>query len=125
MDGVCKTEGVVYKAEVKEKNGQCKIYVAYTEDTFKSRQKNHKSSFSIKSHINSTGHVWELMENNNKNPNVKCSILSRANNYSNCSDVCRQYQEEILGIITYKDEKELLNERSEVMSGCRHDEKYI
>lgn len=35
LDGVCKTEGVVYKAEVKDGNGQSNIYVDCTEGAFK------------------------------------------------------------------------------------------
>lgn len=124
LDGVCKTEGVIYKAEIKDVNSQSNVHAGCTEGNFRKRWDNHKSSFKIESHRNCTrlaSHVWELTEKNNKSLNISWGILRKARPYS---DVCRLCQEEKLAIITYPDQRNLLNERSEVMPGCKHTKRY-
>lgn len=63
---------------------------------------------------------------NHKSPNVSRSILRRTRTYSKDSNVCRPCPEEKLAIVAYADQKKkTINERSEVMSVCKHTKTYI
>ena len=64
LNGQSLTSGVVYQAKIRRKdNDKFETYVGLTADDFKTRYRNHKTSFEHKSYRNSTElskHVWLL-----------------------------------------------------------------
>ena len=60
--------GVVHQAKIRRKdNGKFETYVGLTADDFKTRYRNHKTSFENKTYRHSTElskHVWSLKDNN-------------------------------------------------------------
>ena len=68
LNGQCLTSGVVYQAKIRRKdNDKFETYVGLTTDDFKTRYRNHKTSFENKTYRNSTElskHVWSLKDNN-------------------------------------------------------------
>ena len=68
LKGKCQTKGIVYQATVtNEDNNTKETYVGLTEGTFKTRYRNHTSSFRNEKSKNATElskHVWSLKESN-------------------------------------------------------------
>ena len=92
---------------------------------FKTRYNEHKNSFINPEKRHSTklsGHIWDL---NDKNFDFELSwrILSKTNSYSPTSKICNLCNREIYYII-YKPTLANLNKRNEIMSSCRHRDKY-
>ena len=126
LDGKCQAKGIIYNAEVTTDKGDVKNYIGLTDNSFKVRYTNHKSSFTHRGQINSTQlskHIWKIKDNNMPY-NINWSILSRAPSYSNTSNRCQLCLTEKLHIITANKSK-LLNRRSELVSGCRHQRNFI
>ena len=124
LDNKCLTSSVIYNAKVTTENG-AKNYIGLTEGTFKQRYTQHKATFKNRRYTNSTElskHIWNLRDNN-QDFNIKWSIISRARPYNNISKRCDLCLTEKLMIITAKQD-ELLNKRSELISKCRHENKF-
>ena len=97
----------------------------FKQGTFKQRFTQHKHSFRHRSYMNSTElskYIWQLRDSN-KDFNVKWTILCRARPYSNITKRCDLCTTEKLMIINSKPD-EMLNERSELISKCRHENKF-
>ena len=58
-------------------------------------------------------------------PTLKWSIVKRVPSYSNITKRCRLCLQEKFEIIKYPRPDELLNKRSELISKCRHANKYL
>ena len=71
-----------------------------------------------------SAYVWSLKDKN-ITPSLKWSIMKRAKSYSNTSKVCRLCLQEKLEILRYPNKSELLNKRSEIVSKCRHMNKFM
>ena len=67
-------------------------------------------------------YIWQLHDSN-KDFSIKWSIICRARPYSNITKKCDLCTTEKLMIINSKPD-ELLNKRSELISKCRHENKY-
>ena len=86
-----------------------------------------KKSFNNEKYKNSTTlstYVWSLKANNIL-PSFKWSVVKKAKSYSNTTKSCPLCLQEKLEILCYENKPELLNKRTEIISKCRHINKYI
>ena len=124
LDNKCLSSSVIYNAQVTT-NNTTKNYIGLTEGTFKQRFSQHKSTFKHRKHINNTElskYIWQLRDKK-QDFNIKWSIISRARPYSNISKRCDLCLTEKLMIIKHSNDN-LLNKRSELISKCRHQNKF-
>ena len=70
-------------------------------------------------------YIWELKETSNSGPTLVWSIAKKVPPYSNISKKCLLCLHEKLEIINYPRPEELLNKRSELISKCRHANKFL
>ena len=125
LDGECLASDIVYRATVTCGN-KVETYVGLTATSFKSRYANHKASFNIESKRNATElskHIWDLKDNN-LDYAIKWSILCRAPHYSNTTKRCNLCIAEKFFILC-KPENATLNKRNELVSKCRHKDKFL
>ena len=125
LDGKCLTNTIVYKAEVKSQEGT-KAYIGASDTHFKTRWNNHTSSFRNENRRSQTAlskYIWSLKEKN-VNYELKWSVLKRTTSYNNSTKRCQLCGWEKYFIIT-TDKNVLLNNRSELVSTCRHASKYL
>jgi hypothetical protein len=125
LNGKCLTNNIVYQATVKSRNST-ETYIGLTENTFKNRYNNHTASFRHNKLKNSTElskHIWQLKDQNIDH-HIEWRIVKRARAFNNKSKRCNLCLTEKLYII-YHTEKASLNKRSELMSTCRHQAKYL
>ena len=118
------TSSVIYNAQVTTNNAT-KNYIGLTEGTFKQRFSQHKATFKHRKYTNSTElskYIWKLRDNN-QDFNIKWTIISRARPYNNISKRCDLCLTEKLMIITANPDR-ILNKRSELISKCRHENKF-
>ena len=122
----CLTSSVVYNAnETTESDPIGKNYIGLTEGTFKQRYTQHKLSFRNRNYSNSTElskHIWTLKDSNT-NFTINWSILASAPAYSNKSKRCHLCLTEKL-YLTRAKKPSLLNKRTELISKCRHENKF-
>ena len=126
LNGNCQIKSVIYKATVTTSNNDTKEYIGLCETTFKSRFNNHKSSFKHERKKKETAlskHIWNLKDNKIEY-NIKWSILKRCNSYSNTTKRCQLCLWEKYFIIT-ADKTVTLNSKSELISKCRHANKFL
>ena len=126
LDGSCLTENVIYKCHVKESvNDEGKHYIGLTGGTFKDRWSSHNYTFRHEKAKKSTElskYIWDLRDKGVE-PILSWKIIDRANSYNNNSKNCNLCLTEKYHIITSK--LPLLNKRTELISKCRHVNKYI
>ena len=121
--GNCRKERVICKCTATTCNWK-KVYLGLTEGEFKKqRYYDHVKSSKNEFYANSTSYPLKLcMGNEKKKKNVKPAltweILKTAKAYSSCLH-------EKLAIITYPYPDELLNRRSELVTKCRHENKFL
>ena len=70
-------------------------------------------------------HVWDLKRKRNVTPTLKWYILKSVAPYSNITKKCRLCLQEKFEILSYPNPDELLNKRSELVSKCRHMNKFL
>ena len=76
-------------------------------------------------HTSFPKYIWEIKEKHQENLSFKWSIVKRLSAYS---DITKKYLlclHEKLEIVNYPHPEELLNKRSELVSKCRHANKYL
>ena len=125
LSGNCLTKSVIYEATVSTNQGN-KNYIGLCETEFKVRYSNHKSAFKHERKRNSTSlskYVWELKDAKS-DFTVKWKILKKCQSYSNISKRCQLCLWEKYFIIT-ANKSTNLNSRSELISKCRHSNKYL
>ena len=117
----CLTSSVIYNANVTTESDAAGMnYIGLTEGTFKQRYTQHKLSFRNRNYSSSTElskHTWTL-KNINTNYKIDWSIL-----YSNKRKRCYLCLTEKLYLIKAK-KPTLLNKRTELISKCRHENKF-
>ena len=127
MDGNCLTESVVYQAVVKNnRSDNTKTYIGLTDGTFKQRFYGHTSSFRHEKQEKSTGlskYIWQRKRAYEKY-SIEWSVLRQAPAYSNITKKCDLCLTEKL-MISSAEKKSSLNKRSELVSKCRHENKYL
>lgn len=128
LDGKCRTENVVYKCVASVPERPDKVYLGTAEGEFKTRFYNHKKSFNNRRYIKDTtlsSYIWEMKEKFNVTPSLKWYIVKSVPSYSNISKRCQLCLQEKFEILNYPNPDELLNKRSELVSKCRHVNKFL
>ena len=88
----------------------------------------HQKSFTTKKYANNTAlsnYVWQIKNTHNKLPDLKWSIIKSVPAYSNLTKRCLLCLHEKLAIISYPAPDELLNKKTEFISKCRHENKFL
>ena len=127
LDGNCQIKSVIYNCDIKSNSTTTKKYIGLTEGPWKIRHAAHRHSFINEERKKDTAlskHSWELKDKNEM-PELKWSILKQVPAYSNTSKKCNLCLREKLEIITYENRNELLNKYSELISKCRHENKFL
>ena len=70
-------------------------------------------------------YVWDCKDKIKQTPEISWKIVKSAPAYTNTSKRCVLCLEEKMAIITYPDQEKLLNKRSELISKCRHENKFL
>ena len=128
LKGECLTENVIYMAKVSNnKNNEEKNYIVLTERSFKDRLYKHRNSLRYRTKANATElskYIWDLRDRNIEDVNIEWSILDKASTHRNGSKTCNLCLTEKFYIIFHNKEN-LLNKRSEILSTCRHRNKFL
>ena len=129
LPGCCTIENIVYSAEVSTgpEDGN-KVYLGASEPSFKRRHANHNTSFKHSSHRKATSlsaYVWDCKESGKNNFQFQWSVVKQTHGYNRVSKTCDLCLNEKLEILNFKDRDKLLNKRSELISKCRHFNKYL
>ena len=98
-------------------------FLGLAEGEWKSRFYNHKLSFKHKRYSNKATFpscMLHLKSVSSEKPNLKWSVLRCVPPYSNISKKCLLCWYEKLEIVTYQNQKELLNKRCEFLCICCH-----
>ena len=122
----CQITNIIYKAKITSnlRNYHEKLYYGTSEGTFKQRYGNHKKSFNHEKHRTDTElskEYWRL-KNLKANPQVQFHILKRCRPTKR-TGICYLCLNEKLFIIEHQGNN-LLNQRNELISKCRHKNKF-
>ena len=105
----CLINKIVQKTEIETKNDinelSTKVYFGISETEFKSRYNNHTMSFRNQTHENDTElskYIWSLKDEN-KDFDIKWSILKKSSGYSNIYKSCNLCRLEKLVICNFKE----------------------
>ena len=127
MDGNCQISSIVYKAtvQISGEDRQQEYIIGLTEPEFKKRHGNHLTSFRHERHEKSTELsqcVWNLKRQNSEY-SLGWSIIAQTPGYSNITKRCPLCLREKLEILQ-ADKRVNINKRAELVSKCRHENKY-
>ena len=120
----CRTENVIYKAEVKS-DKEIKTYIGLTSSELKKRISSHKTDFKYEKHKESTKlskYIWSLKENKTEFE-IKWNIVKKVKKIKNGDKMCRLCVNEVNFIL--KNKNSPLNSRNELMNKCRHCSKFL
>ena len=123
-NGDCRKENVIYKASITS-DQTTKYYYGLSEPEFKTRYNNHTASFRHKHKEKETllsRYIWQLKEDE-KPYDISWSIVARAAPYRCGTRHCDLCLTEKL-VISQADPETMLNKKSELISKCRHSNKY-
>ena len=128
LNGHCLTTNVLYEGTITTDitNYGEKTYKGITEPKFKLRYGNHKKAFNHRKYRKNTEfskEVWNVKEKN-ANFNVKWKVVNQYPAYNPVSKRCSLCLNEKLAILE-NEGNNLLNKRSEIISKCRHKNKYM
>ena len=125
LNGDCQQECVIYRAEVTDSVSSSKpSYIGLTEGSFKKRYYQHTQTFRHEKYQYSTElskYIWQL-KRQGTDYSIKWSIIIKARPYSNTAKRCDLCISEKLHILEAK--SAILNKRSELISKCRHENKF-
>lgn len=129
VENKCLTKNIIYKATTNSNipNYERKVYIGLAATTFKQRYANHKKSFNTAKYKKDTElskEVWRIKDKN-YTPLITWKIIRQCNELVPNSKAikCNLCLAEKLEIAMY-DNNNLLNTRSELISKCRHINKY-
>ena len=127
MQGKCLTPSLIYEAEItNDTDGDQKIYIGACETTFKERYRNHIKDMKHRKYIKSTElskYVWSLKDEG-KNPSMRWRIIKTIRSKTRLN-YCKLCLSEKLILINSLDDPNILNSKSEFISKCRHDNKFM
>ena len=124
LDGKCLTPCIVYKAEVTA-GGEEHLYLGVTEPEWKTRYRNHATSFENRKYEKScelSKFIWSLRDEGTSF-SIKWGIAAQAHPYRRGTrrcDLCITKKT----LIARSRPKGILNKRSEIVSKCRHRNKH-
>ena len=123
LDGSCRATNIVYQATLTTEQDPpaTDTYIGLTENEFKSRFSNHKTSFKLKNHSKETTlslKIWDL-KNQQIPYNLKWKIIGRALPFSPITGVCNLCTLEKYCILS-ETHQSSLNKREEIFGKCRH-----
>ena len=125
MHAKCNDQNVIYQAEVTTTTSR-ETYIGLCDKTFKLRYRNHVCSFKNERYKHATElskYIWSLKDKSIPY-NFKWRKVKQARSYSNISKRCNLCLWEKYFII-YKPDMSTLNNRSELVSNCRHSKKFL
>ena len=125
MDGKCNYQNIIYQTEVTTPKSS-ETYIGLCDTSFKLRNRNHVCLFWNKRYKQATElskYIWSLKEKNIVY-NIKWRKVKHARSYSNSSKRCNLCLWEKYFIIC-QPEMSTLNNRSELMTTCRHSKKFL
>ena len=128
LNGQCQVTDIIYNCTVLSPDKPHKVYLRIAEHNFKKWFYNHRKSFNNRSSANDTTfskYIWEIKETSNSSPTLVWSIAKKVPSYSNIPKRCLLFLHEKLEIINYPRPDQLLNKRSELISRCRHANKFL
>ena len=127
LDGACLTNNIVYKATVTTAPDDARVYFGMTEYSLKTRFNNHKVSFKHRKHPHGTvrsKYFWDLKDNDTDfSIKWSISIVTRARSYTGNPSRCNLCLNKKFCIL-FADKSSLLNKRSELITKCRHENKF-
>ena len=127
MNDACLKESLVYYATIScnDKNYKTKLCKGSCETSFEKRHSNHKTTFNVPLYKHDTKLVTEYWNLKTKqlNPRISWKIKGIYKSYNPTSKRCNLWFKEKLEILDNPD-KNLLNKMSEIISQCRHKNKY-
>ena len=126
--GNCLVVNSLYEGTVTSKlpGYKAKVYTGVCEPIFKSRYGNHKMSFNLRKYENSSEiakEVWKIKDQGGE-PIVTWRIIKHHPAYNPISKQCTLCLSEKLHIAEYEGDN-LLNKREEMISKCRHQNKFM
>ena len=127
LDGKCLTPNIIYEAQItsNQRNYKQKVYIGTAETDFKHRFNNHTKSFNLEHYENDTElskEYWTI-KRNHFIPKVTWRIIRKCAPFNTTKRKCYLCPNEKLEIASYKGDN-LLNKRSELISKCRHQNKF-
>ena len=126
MKNICSTQKVVYGADVSTPIAVEKMYFGLLETTFKERHRNLVLDFKHWKYETSTGlseYIWKL-KGKGFLPTVKWKLLSKVNSTPR-RGYCKLCLTEKYWIINCLGDGNLLNQKSELISKYRQEEKVL
>ena len=127
LDGKCLTPNLVYNAEVStDSDDASKDYIGISKPPFKERFGVHKKSFNDRGYDPSSlsEYIWELKDKG-VNYNIQWTILRKTSGYNSVTKSCSLCLTEKLLIAEHPDKGKLINKRNELVSKCRHEDRYL
>ena len=128
LDNKCLTCKIVYSAEIITDHQQLsKFYLGICETEFKTRFKNHKKSFRHQENEKDTElskYIWELKDKHTEYQ-IRWSIARKSSGYNPVSKSCNLCLLEKLLLCNFSDKSRLINKRLDLVSKCRHENKYM
>ena len=124
LDGKCLTMNTIYEATVHHDTTK-KIYYGLAEGSFKTRYNNHTKSLRLRNYEHDTElscYIWKLKDKD-KEFNIDWRIAAKAQPYRCGSRRCELCLTEKVIILT-SDPELCMNKRDELVSKCRHQNKY-
>ena len=128
LEGKCRSEDIIYKCVATAIGHRQRAYLGTAEGEFKQRFYNHKKSFRNRHYATETSlskYIWEIKDKYDITPNLKWYIIKTVPGYSNISKRCMLCLHKKYEILNYPDQEELLNKRCELVSKCRHINKFL
>ena len=128
LDSKCRVKNIVYKCVALVYGYPNKVYSGTAEGDFKKRFYNHRMSFNNEGHSKDTTlskYVWDVKRKLKIMPSLKRYIIKSLPAYSNISKKCQLCLQEKFEILNYPNPNELLNKRSQLISKCRHVNKFL
>jgi len=129
LNGSCLVERSIYQATVtcddEPEYGE-KYYIGLAEPSFKKRYANHKSSFANKRYEKETElskEIWRL-KHKTRSPKITWKTIRQCPPFNRSSLKCSLCLSEKLEIATFPLPDKLLNSRNELISKCRHVNKF-
>ena len=124
LNNNCQARSIVYEATIAS-GDERRTYVGISDPPFKARYANHRTSFKHERYRNSTElskYVWDLKEKE-QSYKLEWKIAERARPYNTITKRCNLCLAEKRRIIT-SNRDETINKRTELVSKCRHANKF-